>query len=107
MAEMKPPPRLSLGLVALREIRRDRAGQLLVVIVAVIGFAVLTWALSSAVERGLDVVVDMDRSAISTGSSTRSRPARDDGLARTRQPHRAVAALPPSSQRRGVVAPGL
>jgi ABC-2 type transport system permease protein len=68
-AEMKPPPRPSLGLVALREIRffrRDRAGYLLVIIVPLVAFAVLTWTFSSAVVRGLNVVVvDADRSETS------------------------------------------
>jgi ABC-2 type transport system permease protein len=66
---MKPPPRPGLGLVALREIRffrRDRAGYLLVIVVPLIAFAVLTWAFSSAVVRGLNVVVvDADRSDVS------------------------------------------
>jgi ABC-2 type transport system permease protein len=66
---MKPPPPPSLGLVALREIRffrRDRAGYLLAVVVPVICFAVLTWTFSSAVVRGLNViVVDADRSEVS------------------------------------------
>jgi ABC-2 type transport system permease protein len=66
---MKPPPPPSLGLVALREIRffrRDRAGYLLVIVVPLIAFAVLTWTFSSAVVRGLNVViVDADRSEVS------------------------------------------
>jgi len=66
---MKPPPRPSLGLVALREIRffrRDRAGYLLVIIVPLVAFAVLSWTFSSAVVRGLNVVVvDADRSETS------------------------------------------
>ncbi len=66
---MKPPPRPGLWLVALREIRffrRDRAGYLLAVVVPLIAFAVLTWTFSSAVVRGLDiVVVDADRSDVS------------------------------------------
>ena len=66
---MKRPPSPSLGLVALREIRffrRDRAGYLLVIVVPVICFAVLTWTFSSAVVRGLNViVVDADRSEVS------------------------------------------
>src|SRR5436190_10902270 len=66
---MKPLPRPGLGLVALREIRffrRDRAGYLLVMLVPLIAFAVLTWTFSSAVVRGLNiVVVDADRSEIS------------------------------------------
>ena len=67
---MRLPPRPSLRLVAIREIRffwRDRAGLLLVVVIPLISFAVLAWTFSSAVVRGLDVViVDMDRSAVST-----------------------------------------
>jgi ABC-2 type transport system permease protein len=66
---MKPPPPPSLGLVALREIRffrRDRAGYLLAIVVPLIAFAVLTWTFSSAVVRGLNVViVDADRSEVS------------------------------------------
>jgi ABC-2 type transport system permease protein len=66
---MKPPPHPGLGLVALREIRffrRDRAGYLLTIVVPLIAFAVLTWTFSSAVVRGLDVVVvDADRSEFS------------------------------------------
>jgi ABC-2 type transport system permease protein len=66
---MKPPPHPGLGLVALREIRffrRDRAGYLLVIVVPLIAFAVLTWTFSSAIVRGLDiVVVDADRSDVS------------------------------------------
>jgi ABC-2 type transport system permease protein len=66
---MKPPPRPGLGLVALREIRffrRDRAGYLLTIVVPLVAFAVLTWTFSSAVVRGLNiVVVDADRSEVS------------------------------------------
>src|SRR5690349_7157726 len=66
---MRPPPRPGLGLVALREIRffrRDRAGYLLTIVVPLIAFAVLTWTFSSAVVRGLEVVVvDADRSEVS------------------------------------------
>ena len=66
---MKPPSRPGLGLVALREIRyfrRDRAGYLLAIVVPLIAFSVLAWTFSSAVVRGLDVVVvDADRSEIS------------------------------------------
>src|SRR5215470_9290179 len=66
---MRPSPRPSLGLVALREIRffrRDRVGYLLVIIVPLVAFAVLTWTFSSAVVRGLNVVVvDADRSKTS------------------------------------------
>ncbi len=68
---MRPPARPGLWLVATREVRffrRDRAGLFLLIAIPLIAFAVLTWAFSSAVVRGLDVVVvDMDRSAISTG----------------------------------------
>jgi ABC-2 type transport system permease protein len=47
--------------------RRDHAGRFLLIAIPLIAFAVLTWAFSSAVVRGLNVVVvDMDRSAIST-----------------------------------------
>jgi len=67
---MKPPPPPGLGLVTLREVRffrRDRAGYLLTIIVPLIAFAVLTWTFSSAVVRGLNVVVvDADRSDVST-----------------------------------------
>src|SRR5215471_1642936 len=66
---MRPSPRPSLWLVALREIRffrRDRAGYLLVIIVPLVAFAVLSWTFSSAVVRGLNVVVvDADRSETS------------------------------------------
>ncbi len=66
---MRPPPRAGLCLVAIREIRffrRDRAGYLLTIVVPLIAFAVLTWTFSSAVVRGLDVVVvDADRSDVS------------------------------------------
>ena len=66
---MKPSPHPGLGLVALREIRffrRDRAGYLLTIVVPLIAFAVLTWTFSSAVVRGLAVVVvDADRSEFS------------------------------------------
>ncbi len=68
---MRPPARPGLWLVATREVRffrRDRAGLFLLIAIPLIAFAVLTWAFSSAVVRGLNVVVvDMDRSAISTG----------------------------------------
>jgi len=68
---VKPPAPPSLWLVARREIRffrRDRAGWFLVVAIPLIAFAVLAWTFGSAVVRGLNVViVDMDRSAISTG----------------------------------------
>jgi ABC-2 type transport system permease protein len=66
---MKRPARSWLILVALREIRffrRDRAGYLLVIVIPLLAFAVLTWTFSSAVVRGLDiVVVDGDRSETS------------------------------------------
>jgi len=66
---VRPPPRAGLCLVAIREIRffrRDRAGYLLTIVVPLIAFAVLTWTFSSAVVRGLDVVVvDADRSDVS------------------------------------------
>jgi ABC-2 type transport system permease protein len=68
---VRPPARPGLWLVATREVRffrRDRAGLFLLIAIPLIAFAVLTWAFSSAVVRGLNVVVvDMDRSAISTG----------------------------------------
>jgi ABC-2 type transport system permease protein len=68
---VRPPARPGLWLVATREIRffrRDPAGLFLIVAIPLIAFAVLAWTFSSAVVRGLDVVVvDMDRSAISTG----------------------------------------
>ena len=77
---MKPPPRLGLVLVAQREIRffrYDRAGYLLTIVVPLIAFVVLTWTFSSAVVRGLDiVVVDADRSDISASSYNRSRRPR-------------------------------
>ena len=67
---MKPPPPPGFWLVARREIRffhRDRAGWFLLVAVPLIGFALLTWTFGSAVVRGLNVVIiDMDRSAVST-----------------------------------------
>ena len=68
---MKPPPPPGFWLVARREIRffhRDRAGWFLVVAIPLIAFAILAWTFGSAVVRGLNVViVDMDRSAVSTG----------------------------------------
>ena len=68
---MRAPPRPGLWLVATREIRffrRDPAGWFLIVAIPLIAFAVLAWTFSSAVVRGLDVVVvDMDRSAVSAG----------------------------------------
>ena len=68
---MRLPARPGLWLVATREIRffrRDPAGLFLIVAIPLIAFAVLAWTFSSAVVRGLDVVVvDMDRSAVSTG----------------------------------------
>ena len=66
---MRPPPHPGLLLVAIREIRffrRDRAGWFLIVVIPLIAFAILAWTFSSAVVRGLNVViVDMDRSAAS------------------------------------------
>ena len=66
---MRPPPHPGLLLVAIREIRffrRDRAGWFLIVVIPLISFAILAWTFSSAVVRGLNVViVDMDRSAAS------------------------------------------
>src|SRR6516165_3128264 len=66
---MRRPARPGVWLVATREyrfFRRDRAGYLLVTLVPLIAFAVLTWTFSSAVVRGLNiVVVDADRSEIS------------------------------------------
>ncbi|MBV8508310.1 MAG: ABC transporter permease [Alphaproteobacteria bacterium] len=67
---MRLPAPPGLRLVAAREIRffrRDLAGWFLVVAIPLLCFAVLAWTFSSAVVRGLDVVVvDMDRSATST-----------------------------------------
>lgn len=67
---MKPPARPGLLLVAAREVsffRRDLAGLFLLVAIPLLCFAVLAWTFSSAVVRGLNVVVvDMDRSAVST-----------------------------------------
>ena len=67
---MRPPARPGLWLVMAREIRffrRDRAGFFLIVVIPLIAFVVLAWTFSSAVVRGLDiVVVDTDRSAVST-----------------------------------------
>src|SRR5258708_5720691 len=66
---MRPPPHPGFLLVAIREIRffrRDRAGWFLIVVIPLISFAILAWTFSSAVVRGLNVViVDMDRSAAS------------------------------------------
>jgi ABC-2 type transport system permease protein len=66
---VRPPPRPGLRLVAAREVRffrRDHAGPFLLVAIPLIAFAVLAWTFSSAVVRGLDVVVDdEDRSAVS------------------------------------------
>jgi hypothetical protein len=46
--------------------RHYRPGDLLTIVVPLIAFAVLTWTFSSAVVRGLDVVVvDADRSELS------------------------------------------
>jgi ABC-2 type transport system permease protein len=67
---VRRPPRPGLILVATREIRffrRDRAGLFLLVAIPLLAFAVLAWTFSSAVVRGLNVVVvDQDRSAAST-----------------------------------------
>jgi ABC-2 type transport system permease protein len=67
---VRPPARPGLWLVATREVRffrRDLAGWFLVVAIPLLCFAVLAWTFSSAVVRGLNVVVvDMDRSAVST-----------------------------------------
>jgi ABC-2 type transport system permease protein len=67
---VKLPACPGLRLVVAREIRffqRDRSGLFLVLAIPLIAFAVLAWTFSSAVVRGLDVmIVDMDRSAIST-----------------------------------------
>ena len=66
---MRRPAPPSLALVALREVRffrRDHAGLFLLLAMPLIGFAILAWTFSSAVVRGLDVVVvDADRSATS------------------------------------------
>jgi len=68
---VRPPARPGLWLVATREVRffrRDHAGLFLLIAIPLIAFAVLTWAFSSAVVRGLNIIaVDMDRSAVSTG----------------------------------------
>ena len=68
---MKPPPPPGFWLVARREIRffrRDQAGWFLVVAIPLIAFAILAWTFGSAVVRGLNVmIVDMDRSEVSTG----------------------------------------
>ncbi|HEX6441162.1 MAG TPA: ABC transporter permease [Stellaceae bacterium] len=67
---MRRPPRPGLRLVAAREIRffrRDPAGLFLLFAIPLIGFAVLAWTFSSAVVRGLNVVIDdADRSATSS-----------------------------------------
>ncbi len=66
---MRRPARPGLRLVAAREIRffrRDPAGLFLLVAIPLLCFAVLAWTFSSAVVRGLNVVIaDMDRSAVS------------------------------------------
>jgi ABC-2 type transport system permease protein len=66
---MKPPARPGLRLVAAREIRffrRDWAGLFLLLAIPLIAFSVLAWTFSSAVVRGLNIVVDdEDRSALS------------------------------------------
>ena len=68
---MKRSPSPGFWLVARREIRffrRDHAGWFLVVAIPLIAFAILAWTFGSAVVRGLNVmIVDMDRSAVSTG----------------------------------------
>jgi ABC-2 type transport system permease protein len=67
---VKPPPPSGFWLVSRREIRffrRDQAGWFLVVAIPLIAFAILAWTFGSAVVRGLNVIiVDMDRSAVST-----------------------------------------
>ena len=67
---MRRPARPGLRLVAAREIRffrRDPAGWFLVIAIPLIAFAVLAWTFSSAVVRGLNVVIDdEDRSATSS-----------------------------------------
>jgi ABC-2 type transport system permease protein len=66
---VKAPAHPGFWLVATRELRffrRDPAGLFLLVAVPLIGFAILSWTFSSAVVRGLNVVVvDQDRSAAS------------------------------------------
>jgi ABC-2 type transport system permease protein len=66
---VRRPPPPGFVTVAIREIsffRRDRAGLFLIVAIPLIAFAVLAWTFSSAVVRGLNVVIaDMDRSDIS------------------------------------------
>jgi ABC-2 type transport system permease protein len=67
---MKLPPRPGLLVVAAREIRffrRDRAGLFLLLAIPLIAFSVLAWTFSSAVVRGLNIVVDdEDRSSLSS-----------------------------------------
>src|SRR5262249_7859201 len=67
---VKLPRHSGLLLVAAREIRffrRDRAGLFLLLAIPLIAFAVLTWTFSSAVVRGLNIVIDdEDRSSISS-----------------------------------------
>jgi ABC-2 type transport system permease protein len=67
---MKRPPRPGLMLVATREMRffrRDHAGLFLLLAIPLIAFAVLAWTFSSAVVRGLNVVVDDEnRSSLSS-----------------------------------------
>jgi ABC-2 type transport system permease protein len=67
---MKAPAAPGFWLVATRELRffrRDRAGLFLLIAVPLISFAVLAWTFSSAVVRGLNVVVvDQDRSDTSS-----------------------------------------
>src|SRR5262245_17491432 len=112
---MKPQPRLGLGLVASREIRffrRDRAGYLLTIVVPLVAFAVLTWTFSSAVVRGLNiVVVDADRSEVSTnlvqsiaaapGLSVAERPNDLKSATQAIRSGRAIAAvyIPPRFER--------
>jgi ABC-2 type transport system permease protein len=66
---VRAPAAPGFWLVATRELRffrRDRPGLFLLVAVPLIAFAVLAWTFSSAVVRGLNVVVvDQDRSALS------------------------------------------
>src|SRR5262249_47673755 len=67
---VRRPPRPGLPLVAARGIPffpRDTAGWFLVIAIPLIAFAVLAWTFSSAVVRGLNVVIDdEDRSATSS-----------------------------------------
>jgi ABC-2 type transport system permease protein len=67
---VKAPAAPGFWLVATRELRffrRDKAGLFLLIAVPLIAFAVLAWTFSSAVVRGLNVVVvDQDRSDTSS-----------------------------------------